>query len=126
MTFEQGLLVDTEQKNANKESENKLIREQLGKTCAELEDLREVVQKLRRRNRELEAEARMIEAECSEILNKWNMQKLRIEEENQMLKAVSSDRLLENERLASSQGILLVKLALAYSELERLNNKCRG
>lgn len=98
--------------------------EQFNKLSADYEDLRRLVERLQKRNSELENEAHMIEAECTEILNKWNLQKMRIEEENQMLKAISSDRLLENERLASSQGTLLVKLALAYSELERLSKKC--
>ena len=87
----------------------------------ELEDLRKLVEQLKAQNRQLEADMRQMEAECAEILMKWQFEKSRLEEENQRYKVIAQDRLVENERIASTQGSLLMRLALAYSEIERLS-----
>lgn len=117
-----GRLSAEEQKNRTLEYENVGLSRQLEQSTRECEDLRKLVEQLRIQIRELEQEIKSIELECTDILQKWSVERQRIEEDNQRLKVVCNDRLIENERLASYQGAILIKLALSYAEVDRLSS----
>lgn len=110
-----------EQRNFQLESEKERLTRDLQSAEKLVEDLRRQTESLQIQVRQLETDIRQTKEECKDILRKWSIEKIRLEEENQRWMSIAHDRLIENERIASSQGMLLVKLTLAYAEVERLS-----
>lgn len=75
---------------------------------------------LKAKVRSLESEIILITEESQAIIQEWNRERQRISEENARLQAISQDRLVEIERKSAENGKLLLRLAMAYAEVERL------
>ena len=78
------------------------------------------IEALRKRIIELEAMYHSIEVESKQIIDTWSKERERILEDNQRLEFIARDRLSDIEQKSYENGKLLIKIALAYAELDRI------
>ena len=69
-------------------------------------------------HREIEIREKEIR-EAEEILGRWVEERNRLLQENQRLESINRDKTVENDKKAYENSKLMIKLALAYSELDR-------
>jgi hypothetical protein len=79
------------------------------------------IEALKRKLLELENTFTKLELEYKQIIDNWTIEREKILEENQRLQFISRDRLQDIEKKSWENGRLLMKVALAYAELDRLS-----
>ena len=84
-------------------------------------DKNDEIEKLKKRIKEMENQFDQLELEYKRIIEDWTRERQRIHEENQRLEFISRDRLQEVEKKSYENGRLLIRLAMAYAELDRIN-----
>ena len=115
----------------NLESETKKsqrLTQSLEESKSKVNDLEQIVAKLKdhltalkKSNQTVNLRLRQVEEECRNIISKWSKEREKILEDNQRLEYISRERLAEVEKKSYENGKLLIKLCLAYAELERLS-----
>lgn len=95
--------------------EHRTLQTQYSKMKLDNEDLRE-------RLRHAELEIVELERQLNEVrplLEKWTLERNNLLQENQRLHSINHDKTVENDRKTYENSKLLIRLALAYAEIER-------
>lgn len=74
----------------------------------------------------LDSAYKQLELESKQIVDDWTKERQKFLETNQRLDFVNKDRLKDIEKKSWENGKLLIKLAIAYAELERIAKFKRG
>ena len=108
---------------------NGKVRE-LGVLTSEYENLRTQNENLKRESEVLKKKLNEAIIELGErdkeiklaedILRKWDSERNRLLQENQRLESINRDKTIENDKKAYENSKLMLKLVLAYAEVERL------
>ena len=112
---------DLTYKVSSLESEKLSLNNSLSQLKVQNEDLRAQVEALRRQVSELEQDLNLTTEECQVIVRQMTFERNKLMEDNHMLQVLCHDRLVEIEKKSFEYGCLLLKIALAYAEVERLH-----